>query len=458
MPPGLQMSGDRVAYGRGFHAPPLAFTGDEQSWSGWIAFAIAVCSSRAKGPHIRYLEQREALDPAQRSLFVPRMECELKSVQLGASKRGVPQAHLIDLDTFMFSWEPTWQKRGRGVFADAHYRRPIRRDFSGILATLAGAFKTVPRAFCLMTSIIFDTLIDESLAKITSVSQLKALLNKRVLSLVNDFEDGKWRYSRFQNYLWDNIAQTALSDRERMALADQSHSSLVAAARNLRLTDKDEVGQGSEIAEVFLYGVMRNHYKALPVVPKIFYKQNAQDNAKGADSVHIVVDASGNDFTLWFGEAKFYNSIEDARLDSIVKSVYASLGTEKLKKENAIITNVSDIDRLIMSQDLRVKIKAALSSQVSIDHLKSKIHVPILILHQCAETAACSDLSESYKKNIISHHTERAEAYFKKQFSKSSSIYKYGDVSFHIILFPVPDKKIIVDAFLGAVAFYKGAA
>lgn len=308
-----------------------------------------------------------------------------------------------------------------------------------------------------MTAIAFETVIDDSLSTITNVVQLKAMLNKRLLSLVNDFEDGKWRSSRFQSYLWDNIAQTALSERERLALADQSHSALVAAARNLRLTDKDEVGQGSEIAEVFLYGIMKNHFGALPVVPKIFYKQNVQDNAKGADSVHIVISEDSQDFTLWFGEAKFYNSIVDARLDAVVNSVYASLETGKLKKENAIITNVSDLDRLVLSAPLRTKIKAALSSQVSIDHLKPKIHVPILILHQCAETAKCVQLSSEYRNAISAQHRERAEAYFSKQISGSSRVHRYGDIHFHLILFPVPDKKAVVETFLGAVSYFKGA-
>ncbi|MEE4455321.1 DUF1837 domain-containing protein [Novosphingobium resinovorum] len=187
-------------------------------------------------------------------------------------------------------------------------------------------------------------------------------------------------------------------------------------------TDKDEVGQGSEIAEVFLYGVMKNHYKALPVVPKIFYKQNVQDNAKGADSVHIVINEAEDDFSLWFGEAKFYNSIADARLDAVVSSVYASLDTGKLRKENAIITNVSDLDQLILAAPLREKIKAALSSQVSIDHLKPKIHVPILIIHQCADTAACAELSDEYRAQISAHHTSRAESYFSKQLAGSSKV------------------------------------
>lgn len=307
-----------------------------------------------------------------------------------------------------------------------------------------------------MASFAFDIVIDDTLAGITTVAELTKLVNKQVVSLVNDFEDAKWRYPKFQNYLWDNIAQTALSQRERAALVDQSQSSLVAAAKNLRLTDKDKVGEGSEIAEVFLYGLMRHHFGALPVVPKIFYKQNAQDNAKGADSVHIVLD--GDDFSLWFGEAKFYNSLADARLDSVVTSVLNSLSTDKLKKENAIITSVSDLDDLPIESGLKDRIKAALDNRESIDLLKPKIHIPILLLHECAVTAATTDISGDYKAEIYNFHRGRAEAYFKKQIAKSGSVHKYDDLTFHIILFPVPSKAAIVDAFVKAVAFYKESA
>jgi hypothetical protein len=249
-----------------------------------------------------------------------------------------------------------------------------------------------------MAGFSFDVLIDKSLADVTSVEQLASQVNKYILSLVNDFEDGQWRYSKFQSYLWDNIAQTALSEKERSALIDQSHSSLVAAAKNLRLTDNDKIGKGSEIAEIFLYGLMRHRFGALPVVPKIFYKQNAQDNAKGADSVHIVID--DDDFTLWFGEAKFYNSLADTRLDAIVNSVLGSLSTDKLKKENAIITNVCDIDLLPIPEDLRNRIKSALNNKQSIDHLKPKIHIPILLLHECPITSKTNELTSTYSTDV----------------------------------------------------------
>ena len=133
-----------------------------------------------------------------------------------------------------------------------------------------------------------------------------------------------------------------------------------------------------------------------------------------------------------------------------------SLSTDKLKKENAIITSVSDLDNLSLSSSLRDKIKAALDNRESIDQLKSRIHIPILVLHECSITTNAVELNDDYKSKIAQHHKDRANAYFLKQVKKSDQVYRYDDINFHIILFPVPNKKKIVDAFVETVAFYKG--
>lgn len=304
----------------------------------------------------------------------------------------------------------------------------------------------------------FEVLIDEPFGAINNDAGLSPVENKWVLSITNDYENGSWRYRKFQDFIWDNIAETALSFNERNALIDKSHSTLTEAAKKLRLTDleKSQDGQGSELAEIVLYGIMKHHYRALSVVPKIFYKQNAQDNAKGADSVHIVVDSTG-DFSIWFGEAKFYNSIEDARLSTILTSIEHSLQIEKLKKENSIITNVSDLDECLSNKtDLCNNIKQLLSYNTSIDLLKPKLHIPILLLYECTIAAKYNELSENYKQEIVRYHKERAQSYFKKQINKlSSSIHKYKEIHFHIILFPVPSKMPIVGKFIENVTHYK---
>ncbi|PTQ77754.1 uncharacterized protein DUF1837 [Nitrosomonas oligotropha] len=303
----------------------------------------------------------------------------------------------------------------------------------------------------------FEILVDDHYLKIFSDTTLTPVDNKKVLSLANDFEDEKWRYEKFENFIWDNIALTALSAQEREKLTGQSRSTLRESAKNLRLTDKaGDIGQGSELAEIVLYGIMHHHYGALPVVPKIFYKQNVQDNAKGADSVHVILEGD-DDFSLWFGEAKFFNSIEDARLPAVVKSVGNSLDTAKLKKENSIITNASDIDRLVANPVLAAKIKDALAAKNSIDQIKPKIHVPILLLHECSITASTKEMNDAYRESVRKYHLGRASAYFEKQIAAlSGTVAKYAEIKFHIILFPIPDREKLIEQFSKEVAFHKG--
>ena len=124
----------------------------------------------------------------------------------------------------------------------------------------------------------FEILIDDTLHSLGLGSAQKFPSNHWLTSVINDFEDGKWRSQKFSDFVWNNIAETALTKRERDAFIGRPMSLLSAAAQNLRLTDAvDEIGRGSELAEIFLYGIMRHKYKALPAVPKIFYKQNSQD-------------------------------------------------------------------------------------------------------------------------------------------------------------------------------------
>lgn len=234
-------------------------------------------------------------------------------------------------------------------------------------------------------------------------------------------------------------------------------SMLRLAAQNLRLTDadKNDIGRGSELAEIVLYAIMKHRYGAIPVVPKIFYKQNSQDNAKGSDSVHIVLTADGNDFSLWLGEAKFYNSIEDARLHAIVETVKASLSTDKLKKENSIVTSVSDLDDVDIPPKTKQAIRDALSQNKSIDDLKPRLHVPILLLHECAITANTTEWSAQYVESVKQFHLDRALAYFSTQIAHLNAIHKYAEIHFHLILFPVPEKKAIIDKFLKSAEFHR---
>lgn len=79
----------------------------------------------------------------------------------------------------------------------------------------------------------FEVLVEDEFLNICTDTSLYPIKNKSILSLANDYQEGKWRYSKFHNFVWDNIAETSLSFSERESLVDQSHSKLVAAAQSL---------------------------------------------------------------------------------------------------------------------------------------------------------------------------------------------------------------------------------
>ena len=292
----------------------------------------------------------------------------------------------------------------------------------------------------------FQVIIDCPFKDITLDSNLSPIDNKYSLCMVNDFEDGKWNIEAFHDFIWDNIAQTALNRSEREALGGRPSTLLKRAAKNLRITDKDV--SGGEIAEVLLYSIMKHHYNALPVVPKIYYKQNVNDFAKGADSVHIVIEDEEN-FSFWLGEAKFYNKLENARLDKVVESVHDTLTSDKIKKENSIILGIKDLNELEIPKILLDKIKCLLDKDKSLDKLKPHLHVTILLLHECEITFKAKLKNKKYLDSIKEQYSDRATAYFKKQIEKcKDDIFMYSDICFHLMLIPVPNKEEIVNMFV----------
>lgn len=294
----------------------------------------------------------------------------------------------------------------------------------------------------------FDILIDDAFVNICADPSLTPIDKSYLLSVVNGYEDNKWRMNLFRNFIFNNLAETGLSAQEREALSDKKFETLVAAAQKLRIEKKINKNSGGEIGEIMLYGIMKHHFHALPVVPKIFYKQNAKDYAKGADSVHIILTQDG-DFELWLGEAKFYDSINNARLDEPIASIDEMLSKKKFRDENSMVTNLQDLDILLRDVEMSKKVRESLSTSVSLDDIKKRLHVPIMLLHECEITKAATDYNQTYKDSVLAYHKERANVYFKKMLSKLNPTVKNLDaIHFHLILFPVPCKADIVTDFM----------
>ncbi|WP_282148379.1 HamA C-terminal domain-containing protein [Algibacter lectus] len=304
----------------------------------------------------------------------------------------------------------------------------------------------------------FNIHFDNSLKDFCPDVDFKIIDGREVLSIANDFSDGNWQFQKFQKFIFNNIAQTALSKKERDNIIDDSYGTLIEAAKKLRLLDKKNIKtdtEGSELAEILLYGIMHHHYKALPVVPKIFNKQNSNDNAKGADSVHIVLEKE-KEFSIWYGESKFYNSIEDARLYEIVNSVLNIFSNSAFNTENRILSNSNDLKEYLNDdKGLFDKIIDILDTDTPIDYVKARLNIPILLLHECKITNQQKENSDEYIEQILNYQKGRVKSFYKKIYNKAiksndkvKPVINFDKIKFHFIFFPVPDKEKIISNFL----------
>ena len=70
----------------------------------------------------------------------------------------------------------------------------------------------------------FDILVDDCFVNFnTKKQEINPDHNDRLLSVANGFEDGSWRYRQFKEFVFSNIAETALSAQEREKLIDNDY-------------------------------------------------------------------------------------------------------------------------------------------------------------------------------------------------------------------------------------------
>ena len=311
------------------------------------------------------------------------------------------------------------------------------------------------------SSLKFEVLFDDEVVSYCG-DDLPLVGNEHLLSLANDYSDGSWHYERFNRFIWDNVAETALTYRERESCLSSPMTILSRAADRLRICD--DSGKGSELAEIFLYGIMRHYYGALSAVPKIFYKQNRNDNAKGADSVHLVVTGDKS-FELWLGEAKFYKKINMGNVEGFIASVGNTLERIAIEKERSIILGISDVEDSIRAEypdnaeDLIGAIRSTLSLESSIDEIKRILHIPILLIDECNITKKARLLDGKYRDAVREFHKNRAKKFFARQVELlKGKVNLYSDIDFHLILFPIPDKDKVVGDFLAKARCLRSAS
>lgn len=251
-----------------------------------------------------------------------------------------------------------------------------------------------------------------------------------ISGLCAGYEEGNWRAGAFGDYLFDYLAEFALSHTELQKFSPTTARRLMrSAAKSVYETEKFK--RRGEFGELMLHAIVRQIFDSEPAVSKLFYKSAANDTVKGFDAVHVVAPEDG-ELELWLGEVKFY---EDAK--GAIREVAAELRQHYeagfLRSEFAVVTRYLD-----PAWEHSDALGRLLDGNTSLDQIVERIRVPVLI---------------TYDSDVLAAHTSCGDAYVDEFRKEILSLHEYfrerdlpADILVHLLLVPLQSKRDFVAA------------
>lgn len=242
-----------------------------------------------------------------------------------------------------------------------------------------------------------------------------------------DYESGKWRAKDFAEYLIEWLPEFALkfSDFENFN-GVTGRKLLKKAAHSLYTTIKKE--NRGEFGEILLHALVREHFNSKPAVSKVFYKTSSNDTVKGFDAVHLV--EFENDYEIWLGEAKFYSDYKHA-INDVVSEIEQHLNDGFLREEFMFVEGKID-----EKWKLATKFKDLISNRVSLDDIKKRICIPILITYNTDLYKKHTQFTEDFKTDISTECN--------KAFASLEQRCRGINIKLHVFLVPLADKQELV--------------
>jgi hypothetical protein len=248
-----------------------------------------------------------------------------------------------------------------------------------------------------------------------------------LIGLCAGFEANSWRKDQLVDHLFNYLPEFALTQSELQDLSgDNIVPKLRLAAGNVYQTGKFR--NRGEFGELLLHAIIRETYKTIPAISKLFYKDGPNDTVKGFDAVHVV--EKEENLELWLGEVKFYQDIHSAIKD-VVDELHEHIKIRYVKNEFIAISN--KIDRAWNHYE---KLKSLLDTNTSLDDVFDLTCIPVLLTYD-------STVLKKFNKKTNEYITEITEEFLKFHKKFCDSLGEFP-LTIHLFLIPLNTKDELI--------------
>jgi len=205
------------------------------------------------------------------------------------------------------------------------------------------------------------------------------------------------------------------------------------ASRAIYETEKYQIR--GEFGEIILHALMRDVFKSVPAIKKIYFQDGSNEVIKGFDAVHVVWNE--DQLELWLGESKFYDNVHRAIRDVILE-LEKHLKADYLKREFAAITN-----KLDRAWPHSARLKLLLREETSLDDVFACVRIPVLLTYDSKVVGEHNAQSAEYEAAFCAE-INRFNTRFSERLSELQRRQGF-DARVHLFLIPLKAKKELLE-------------
>ncbi len=243
------------------------------------------------------------------------------------------------------------------------------------------------------------------------------------------YEQGIWRAQQFADHVMEWLPEFALRSSEYFAMSGPKAVPFIRRAAK-RVYESGKFSRRGEFGELFLHIAIRQVFRSMPAISKIYYKSATNDTVKGFDAVHVV--GPPDDLELWLGEAKFFKNI-DAAIRDVVQELADHTELDYLRSEFVLIA-----DKIDDAFPHATELKKLLSPNTSLDLVFKRACIPVMLTYdsQClaGHTQCDQDYGEAFYAEVEANYARFASASLPKK------------VRVHLFLLPLHTKARLIKA------------
>ena len=251
-----------------------------------------------------------------------------------------------------------------------------------------------------------------------------------LLGICAGFENGEWRGQRLADNLFNCIPDFCLSYSEIHEVDSAEWMDKLRKAVAMIYNSEKYKSRG-EFGELLLHYILKDFYKTIPAISKMYFKDGPNETVKGFDAVHVIENGEGL-LDLWLGEVKFYKDASQAIKD-VIPEIEEHFAQDYLRTEFIAITNKLDKESPFFE-----KLKRLISPDTSLDDIFERICVPVLITFNSKVIDKHTKYTTTYKDEMKAE-MEKYFRQFESQFEKLGI-----DIEVHLFLLPLKTKETFV--------------